>query len=419
MAPALALLLRGGEPQTAATAVAATNSTSDVITIASHGGHRHTGAHVVIAVRVVVSFLAFLVLLVCGIRLYLRKFVLRKFDLNDVLVIISLILALGFNALSLVWTAFGGGSHVYEVSPETVAIFYKIYYAAMVSYLLVGMSIKLSLLTFLKEVFPEVKWLNNASTWLIVLLILFSISGEFVLIFQCKPVRAAFDKSIPDSKCYSNKALFAIFMYQGVIMFLINAAIFSMPIPILVKLRLPLKTRMLLVFLFSFGLLACISALLRFSTLTFVLKADYTYLLAYALICSNIEFNLALVAGSLPSLRILMGVGVVLAPRRASQETETIFPVITRGRSVELRKIPSRMTEPLGNGRRSSALAGEDVRTASREFYSQFGEVGEEAMAGMSGVSGGEGSTSGGEGERQGQSASTSGRVEGGEERKE
>ncbi|KAK2792737.1 hypothetical protein FQN52_002799 [Onygenales sp. PD_12] len=396
MAPALALLLRGGEPQTAATAVAAANSTSDVITIASHGIHRHTGSHVIIALRVVVSFLAFLVLLVCGFRLYLRKFVLRKFDLNDVLVVISLVLTLGFNALSLVWTAFGGGSHVYEVSPETVAIFYKIYFAAMVSYLLVGMSIKLSLLTFLKEVFPKVAWLNNASTCLI-----------------CKPVRAAFDKSITDSKCYSNKTLFAVFMYQGVLMFLINAAIFSMPIPILVKLRLPLKTRMLLVFLFSFGLIACIAALLRFSTLRFVLKADYTYLLAYALICSNVEFNVALVAGSLPSLRILMGIDTVLAPRRASQEPEAIFPVITRGRSVELRKMSSRMTEPLSSGRRSSGVAGGDLGMASREFYSQFGEVGEEAMAGMSGLSDGEGSTSGGEGETRGRSASPSGRAEG------
>ncbi|KAK2737232.1 hypothetical protein FQN55_001253, partial [Onygenales sp. PD_40] len=316
------------------------------------------------------------------------------------------VLTLGFNALSLVWTAFGGGSHVYEVSPETVAIFYKIYFAAMVSYLLVGMSIKLSLLTFLKEVFPKVAWLNNASTCLIVLLVLFSISGEFVLIFQCKPVRAAFDKSITDSKCYSNKTLFAVFMYQGVLMFLINAAIFSMPIPILVKLRLPLKTRMLLVFLFSFGLIACIAALLRFSTLRFVLKADYTYLLAYALICSNVEFNVALVAGSLPSLRILMGIDTVLAPRRASQEPEAIFPVITRGRSVELRKMSSRMTEPLSSGRRSSGVAGGDLGMASREFYSQFGEVGEEAMAGMSGLSDGEGET-------RGRSASPSGRAEG------
>ncbi|KAK2799798.1 hypothetical protein FQN51_006725 [Onygenales sp. PD_10] len=350
MAPALALLLRGGEPQTAATAVAAANSTSDVITIASHGIHRHTGSHVIIALRVVVSFLAFLVLLVCGFRLYLRKFVLRKFDLNDVLVVISLVLTLGFNALSLVWTAFGGGSHVYEVSPETVAIFYKIYFAAMVSYLLVGMSIKLSLLTFLKEVFPK---------------------GS-----QCKPVRAAFDKSITDSKCYSNKTLFA------------HAHTDS-------------------------GLIACIAALLRFSTLRFVLKADYTYLLAYALICSNVEFNVALVAGSLPSLRILMGIDTVLAPRRASQEPEAIFPVITRGRSVELRKMSSRMTEPLSSGRRSSGVAGGDLGMASREFYSQFGEVGEEAMAGMSGLSDGEGSTSGGEGETRGRSASPSGRAEG------
>ncbi|KAK2790425.1 hypothetical protein FQN53_009448 [Emmonsiellopsis sp. PD_33] len=336
MAPALALLLRGGEPQTAATAVAAANSTSDVITIASHGIHRHTGSHVIIALRVVVSFLAFLVLLVCGFRLYLRKFVLRKFDLNDVLVVISLVLTLGFNALSLVWTAFGGGSHVYEVSPETVAIFYKIYFAAMVSYLLVGMSIKLSLLTFLKEVFPKVAWLNNASTL----------------------------QACPHAHTDS-------------------------------------------------GLIACIAALLRFSTLRFVLKADYTYLLAYALICSNVEFNVALVAGSLPSLRILMGIDTVLAPRRASQEPEAIFPVITRGRSVELRKMSSRMTEPLSSGRRSSGVAGGDLGMASREFYSQFGEVGEEAMAGMSGLSDGEGSTSGGEGETRGRSASPSGRAEG------
>ncbi|PGH14108.1 hypothetical protein AJ79_03225 [Helicocarpus griseus UAMH5409] len=282
----------------------------------------------VTAIRVVISVLAFLIIFVCGLRLYLRHFVLRRFGLDDVLVFISLILALGYNAVTIALVSFGAGTHFEEVSPEHRLVYGKLYFAGMIIYIVVGFSIKLSLLVYLKDVFPKVVWLARTVNGIIVFMVLFAISAEFVLIFHCKPIRASWDVRVTDYKCFSDNAMFGIFLYQAVIMFLIDAAIFTMPIPILLKLHLPLKTRLILAFLFSFGLIACTAALIRFASLTFVTRENDTYLLAYSLICMNIEFNMALVAGSLPTLRILPGMSarIQTPSRRGSQQTDNTSP---------------------------------------------------------------------------------------------
>jgi hypothetical protein len=93
---------------------------------------------------------------------------------------------------------------------------------------------------------------------MIAFMLAFSLSGELAFAFQCTPVQAAFDKAIlvtnPNAKCYSSNTMFGLTMYQGVIMFVCDVIIIILPMPSIWALQLPMKKRLLLLGMFSFGL---------------------------------------------------------------------------------------------------------------------------------------------------------------------
>lgn len=65
--------------------------------------------------------------------------------------------------------------------------------------------------------------------------------------------RAAYTAGIPGAKCLSPNALFGIFMFQAVTMFVTDVVIIVLPMRNLWNLKLPLKKRIAVMFLFSLG----------------------------------------------------------------------------------------------------------------------------------------------------------------------
>ncbi|KAI9045134.1 uncharacterized protein KD926_009548 [Aspergillus affinis] len=260
----------------------------------------------VTTVRAVVATVAILTLLVCSLRLYLRKFITRAFGLDDCLVILALILVLLFAALSIYLTFFGIGRHMDTVPEDQLPTMQYAIYISLCTYLFVASAVKISLLVFIMRAFPTklIRWLGLTIVGFLVLL---TISGELPLILQCSPVSAAYDKTVPNYKCFPSDTMFDIEMYQGVLMFAVDLAIFALPIPTIWKLQMPLKRRLTIIGLFALGLVACVAGLARLPTLVYQKDdTDFTYSGATPLIWMNVEFGLALTTGSLPSLRILL-----------------------------------------------------------------------------------------------------------------
>ena len=103
------------------------------------------------------------------------------------------------------------------------------------------------------RVFPQ-RHIQLIGKGMIVFLILLTVSGELPFIFQCKPIKAAYDKSILSPECLSPNTLFGITMYQGVLMFLADVIIIVLPMPAIWKLHLPLGKRFLILGMFSLGM---------------------------------------------------------------------------------------------------------------------------------------------------------------------
>ncbi|KAJ5967000.1 hypothetical protein N7501_003248 [Penicillium viridicatum] len=176
----------------------------------------------------------------------------------------------------------------------------------MCLYLYASLSVKISLLLFLRRIFVK-RWMNWLTMSMIIFQVVFSASGSFVLAFQCDPPRAAYDLSIPNPICYSQYKLFQITLYQAVLIFVCDVIILVAPLVVLCGLQLPTRKIIALMLIFGSGIIACISPVVRFSTLDYLRygTTDLTYDSASSLYWMAIEFNLGLVAGSLSSLRPL------------------------------------------------------------------------------------------------------------------
>ncbi|PWY92290.1 hypothetical protein BO70DRAFT_357418 [Aspergillus heteromorphus CBS 117.55] len=249
---------------------------------------------------------ACLSLFVCGLRLYSRLFILKKFGWDDGAVIVALICTQIFNGLGIGVVYWGSGRHQTDLSESQIAMWLKLYYVATCYYLYVSLSVKISLLVFLRRVFPLV-WIQRLTLGMMIFQVLFTVSGSLVMALRCTPARAAFDLTITNSKCLSEFQLYQVTLYQAVLIFTTDVIILLTPMPILCRLHMPARKIAVLMMVFSTGIIACISPLVRFSTLGYLRNGatDLTYDSTSSLYWMAIEFNLGLVAGSLSSLRVL------------------------------------------------------------------------------------------------------------------
>ncbi|RDH38580.1 hypothetical protein BDQ94DRAFT_45674 [Aspergillus welwitschiae] len=276
-----------------------------------------------IAVRIIVLVLAIPTTLVCVLRLYLRKFVLNNFGLDDWLVLVALIGVDLFSALAYIITYYGLGRPMKYVPTDHLVVFLTLEYASQCAYLVIAATVKASLLIFIMRLFPT-RFVHIAGKALLGIIAAFTLSGTLALVFQCRPVQAAYDKAITNSSCYPTETSYAILMMQGVIMFVLDVSILVLPIRPIWQLQMPIRRRILVLGLLCIGFTACVAALVRFSTLKFANDTtNFTYSASTSLIWMEIEFNLGLMSGSLPSLRKVFKLGSLFPTSRSTKTQQS------------------------------------------------------------------------------------------------
>ena len=108
---------------------------------------------------------------------------------------------------------------------------------------------KLSLLFLYNRVFLRLTWLKIVSWILGGLIVAWLVAIELVLIFQCDPIRRAWNETIP-GKCLNQRSLF---LAQSVPTITFDISILLMAIPLVWNLQLPLSSKFGLVGVFGMG----------------------------------------------------------------------------------------------------------------------------------------------------------------------
>jgi hypothetical protein len=161
---------------------------------------------------------------------------------------------------------------------------------------------KVSLLLFYMRIFHHIAWFKKISLSLIAFLVIYLIATTVTSIVQCTPVELAWDPSGDSSRCID---LPKFFIFNGVVALLTDLLVLVLPLPLVWGLQLPFSQKLALIPVFGIGLAIVVVSALRLKYLITAPALDKTYDLEITL-WTIIEYNLALVCASLPSVRVLL-----------------------------------------------------------------------------------------------------------------
>lgn len=109
----------------------------------------------------------------------------------------------------------------------------------------------MSLLLLYIKVFPVSK-LTLISKITFICIALFAISGVLCTLLICQPIQYNWDLTLPGGHCGNQKAVFG---FYGVMNLVTDLMVLGLPIPSLLKLKLPSYKKVALITTFSVGFL--------------------------------------------------------------------------------------------------------------------------------------------------------------------
>ncbi|KAH1472606.1 hypothetical protein KXV89_002045 [Aspergillus fumigatus] len=268
-------------------------------------------------------------------------------------------------------TRYGYGRHFELIAkqPSTVSMFLKL------AYIIALNMIKMSFCVLYMHIFAPSRVLNSLCVALIILLIMECVEEIIVVILQCRPVQAAWTP-IP-AKCL-NLTLFYYVSFG--IKLATDIAIFVLPIPPLLRLRVRGLQKFVVILMFALGLMVCVTSIIR---VTYIkdLNPDHTWSLVAPLNWSAVEICVAIFISCLPSLKTLITIHWQNASRVTSSNTDsTADSLCTRIRTFFLGNgkeadHEQRHTSPDGTAGADIPLRENNVRTVDSAHSNIGGEM--------------------------------------------
>ncbi|KIW21009.1 hypothetical protein PV08_01588 [Exophiala spinifera] len=193
----------------------------------------------------------FLSVLFGGVRLYTRAFIVKKFLIDDLLLIFSILASMALTTL-IIFQAYNGlGQHMSELSILEIYSFLKALWGSTIVYS-VAMMLTQNVFLFQYRNFFVGLWLRRITTAMIFIVTLFGIASTLTLAFQCVPTRYIWDPLSPPARCIN----YYFFWYTSAGFNTLTAIIiWLLPIPLIKGLHLPKRQKYWLTVVFALGIL--------------------------------------------------------------------------------------------------------------------------------------------------------------------
>ncbi|KAL4927228.1 putative MFS monosaccharide transporter [Aspergillus undulatus] len=286
----------------------------------------------------VVSIVFFLLASIfVALRFVSRIFIVRRLSLGDYLMLLAWVIDFGFSFALFYATSKGLGLHDNDIAVEARAPLSRANYAFTVLYNPALMAVKSAILVFYLTLTQGEKLFRyaNYATLLVVNLAGFALT--FVNIFQCRPVSAAWAASLPvDAHCTD---ILTLYLSSSPVNIITDLAILVLPNPILTRMRLPLKQKIILVVTFSFGFFVAVVDVIRIAYLQeattdreIALRqihlqnyggGDFAWYASLSFMWSVVEVNVSIMCACVPSLKPLVARIVPKMIRDNTNSTQT------------------------------------------------------------------------------------------------
>ncbi|KKZ65970.1 hypothetical protein EMCG_08264 [[Emmonsia] crescens] len=218
---------------------------------------------------------------------------------DDWAILVSCVFSVILSITMIVVCKWAFGKHMRQQDPLLVRKSLKLYVGAQVVYKVTIALSKISIVflylrIFVGNLFRRICWL------FIVVVICYTIGSSTATVFQCTPIRRAWDRAVLGTcinltvSWYANAA-FSIFS---------DLAILTLPMPVIKSLQLPKRARIGLMSIFAVGVFVCITSVLRSMTLNVATKnLDITWSSIDSSMWTIIETNVAIICACMPTYK--------------------------------------------------------------------------------------------------------------------
>ncbi|PKY07396.1 hypothetical protein P168DRAFT_315906 [Aspergillus campestris IBT 28561] len=255
----------------------------------------------------IVGFLTGLSALLIVLRGYVRLYILRRFDIEDGVIIAALLCAFGVLACFVGESFHGLGHYSDDIAMADFGVLNEwMFYHAIV--IVLGISlVKVSLGFFLLRFAARKRALRWFIIGCLIFLVLFTIACILTLVLQCFPIQAAWNFALRrTAKCYSTKTYLAIAEFNSAINIATDVVFATLPVFMFYNIQVNRWTKISLMGILSLGYFACAAAIVKAVLQSRIFKEPDSFRECNYLIWNCAELNIGIVAASFPTIKPLM-----------------------------------------------------------------------------------------------------------------
>ncbi|KAH6614189.1 hypothetical protein C7974DRAFT_444198 [Boeremia exigua] len=258
------------------------------------------------------------------IRAYTKIMLVKKLSSDDWCLLLAWIFSIPVQSL-IVYRAPAGliGIHAWELTGNQLNTIARITLTTTVLYSPALAFAKLSFLCFYLNLNPATGF--RTAVYITSLVVIGSCVGVVVsLLAACNPFKRNIDVTVKEGQCL-NKA--ALYIATGALNMITDIMVIILPIPMVMGLQTSKSRKVMLVLLFSVGLITCITSAVRVALLPPMLTSkDSSWDTVYPSLWILIEASLIIITSTLPTMRLFLH---HVAPTLVG-ETEATQPSGTR-----------------------------------------------------------------------------------------
>ncbi|TLD31374.1 hypothetical protein PspLS_03064 [Pyricularia sp. CBS 133598] len=236
------------------------------------------------------------------IRILSRLYSSGRLWWDDYTCLVASVFLFGMLGMQLESSRLGFGKHIWVIEEAPGLSLLKYFWVGQMMYIVVQVFAKISILILYIRLFTT-PWFQMFCKCSMVFMGLHGVGYLVLVIIQCLPVAAVYDRSI-EGRCLE----FNPIVYSGAALSVFeDVVLVVIPIPELWSLRLNFKKKMGLMLMFAIGLVATITSIIR---INYLVKIGFTYDQPWdnvdPITWSVIEEFCAIICGSLPSCRAIV-----------------------------------------------------------------------------------------------------------------